>query len=187
MAAPLSRRRRGDRRRMGGENRRDQTRLALAFERLATGRHLVRSACRTRRCRCARPRPFLRAAPAPCIGSVPRIVPSAVSLRWSNDSVDIDAAASSAGTPRQAEVEELRARRRQHHVARLQIAMHDPLTVRMIERARDLRRRSARRRRPAGRRGSAGRPAFRLRDIPSRGRRGRPVRRRRTACRCADG
>ena len=39
---------------------------------------------------------------------------------------------------RQAEVEQLHARLRQHHVARLQVPVHDPLPVRLVERVRHL-------------------------------------------------
>ena len=44
---------------------------------------------------------------------------------------------------RQAEVQQLHARLRQHHVAGLQVPMHDPLPVRLVQRVGDLRRRSA--------------------------------------------
>ena len=67
---------------------------------------------------------------------------------------------------RQPEVEQLHARLRQHHVARLQIAVHDALPVRLVERVGDLDADSAAPARAAAAPRRGGRPASRPRGTP---------------------
>ena len=88
-AGPYTRSRRpgsvqaGDRRRLCGQNRRDQAGLACAFETPCARSASRRARRRRRRCRSARRLPCLRVAPAPCTGRCPRIVPWLVRSRVS--------------------------------------------------------------------------------------------------------
>ena len=85
--------------------------------------------------------------PSSCSGAmywnVPRIVPSCVRLFGmlpsavgSDVTADWHRRRHRLGQP---EVEQLHARLRDHHVARLQVPVHDPLPVRLVQRVRDLR------------------------------------------------
>ena len=68
---------------------------------------------------------------------MPIIVPSAVNFLWSSDAVDVGVAATSSRPFGKAEVEQLYSGCREHHVARLHVAMDHLLAVRMIERVGD--------------------------------------------------
>ncbi len=85
--------------------------------------------------------------PSSCSGdmywNVPRIVPSCVRLFAVPIIVGIDVipdvGAGAVIALARPEVEQLHARLRDHHVARLQVPVHDPLPVRLVQRVRDLR------------------------------------------------
>ena len=138
-----------------------------------------RASRRTRRCRCAR-----RSAPSSCSGAMYWNVPRIDALL--RQAAPPSAARSSAAAPgrrqprasRQAEVEQLDARLRQHHVAGLQVAMDDARRGARGRARRRSRRRSAASGRAAAARAPAAPPASRLRvlhdqvlDVVSRGRR----------------
>ena len=94
-----------------------------------------------RRCRCGCRPPCPRSARAPCTGSVPSRVPSCVRSRGACGGLElarVDSAEERSDRLRQAEVEELHARLRQHHVAGLQVAVNDPLAVRLVQGIGDL-------------------------------------------------
>ena len=71
-------------------------------------------------------------------GSVPAMRPWAVWLLGSARLAGDEAGDGGGAEPREAEVEQLRAARREHDVARLQVAMNDTLRMRSGERLGDL-------------------------------------------------
>ena len=136
------RRDRRDRRRLGPHDRGDRARPGSSPRKPSGPSPSRRARCRTRRCRCARPPPCPRAAPAPCTGTCRGSCPPAVRF----EPICVGSAVSEARRSRarhrhrlgETEVEELHPGPRQHHVARLQVTMHDPGAVRFVERVRDL-------------------------------------------------
>ena len=85
--------------------------------------------------------------PSSCSGAmywnVPRIVPSWVRSLLRRQRRQARLRRRGRHRLREAEVEQLHARLRDHHVAGLQIPVHDPLPVRLVQRVGDLRSRSA--------------------------------------------
>ena len=169
----------------GGSSRHDrgdQARLALARERLLARSPSRRARAEREDVACARRPRRPRAARAPCTGTCRGSCPRcgerlAPAPRRQRASAETRPRRRRAACLRQAEVEQLDARLRQHHVAGLEVPVDDPLPVRLVERVGDLDRRSAA---PAsiGQRPlrEALRPASRPRGAPSPGSRCSPSR-----------
>ena len=192
---PLERRRRHrrnrrDRRRLLLHDRGDQRRLARSHEGLAPGRHLVEHAPEREDVRprvrlpalellgrhvLERPedRPFLR-----------QVLVGRPHHRRQRGHGRLHGRRHRLG---EAEVEQLHARLRQHDVAGLQVAVHDPLPVGLVESVGDLRAEPQRLLERQRSLAEAVRRASRPREAPSRGTRRRPGCRRRRGRRCASG
>ena len=133
---------RRDRRRLVLQDRRDQRWPGSPLERLPPGRHLVEHAPEREDVACARRPRYLRAARAPCTGTSDDRSLGRQRPAWWGPRSPRHRRRAGAGRTREAEVEELGARLGEHDVAGLEIAVDEPLPVRLVERIGDLDRRT---------------------------------------------
>ena len=125
------------RRRLTLEDRRDQARWRLTFERFSRGEHFIEHAAeRNMSVRVSASRP------STCSGamywSVPRIVPSLVTGFGAVAAIDKPLTAGQWPQLRETEIEQLDATLRHHDVSRFEIAMHDAGKVCLVECVGDL-------------------------------------------------
>ncbi len=110
---------------------------SVADKRPASRDHLVEDACQTKRCPFVRRRRVPRSARAPCMGACPE--------RFHRQSARGSSSAAGRGrrTPQSLSLARPKSRsfapaRRQHHVARFQVAVNDVFSVECVQRLRDL-------------------------------------------------